>query len=96
MLLALGAPGLALLVTLLAAAAMTLRRAHTQRAGNALLAAVSAALAAAAVHAAFDFVWHLPVVSLLLAALLGLVTERPSARTGPSSGDRPRPTREVE
>ncbi len=95
-LLALGAPGLALLVTLLAAAVATLRRAHKQGAGNALVAAVSAALAAAAVHAAFDFVWHLPVLPLLLAALLGLVTDRPSARTGPSSGDRPRPTREVE
>ena len=95
-LLALGAPGLALLVTLLAAAVATLHRAHKQRAGNTLVAAVSAALAAAAVHAAFDFVWHVPVVPLLLAALLGLVTERPSARTGPSSGDRPRPTREVE
>ena len=74
---------------------MTLRRAHQQMPDNALVAAVSAALAAAAVHAAFDFVWHVPVVPLLLAALLGLVTERPSARTGPSSGDRPRPTREV-
>ncbi len=95
-LLALGAAGLALLVTLLAAAVATLRRAHKQGAGNALVAAVSAALAAAAVHAAFDFVWHLPVLPLLLAALLGLVTDRPSARTGPSSGDRPRPTREVE
>jgi len=95
-LLAFGASGLALLVMLLAAAAVTLRRAHRQRAGNALVAAVSAALAAAAVHAAFDFVWHLPVVPLLLAALLGLVTDRPSARTGPSSGVRPRPTREVD
>jgi hypothetical protein len=95
-LLALGAPGLVLLVTLLAAAVVTLCRARRQLAGDALVAAVSAALAAAAVHAAFDFVWHLPVVPLLLAALLGLVTERPSARTGPSSGDRPRPTREVE
>jgi hypothetical protein len=95
-LLALGAPGLALLVTLLAAAAATLCRTHKQWAGNALVAGVSAGLAAAAVHAAFDFVWHLPVVPLLLAVLLGLVTERPSARTGPSSGDCPRPTREVE
>jgi hypothetical protein len=95
-LLALGAPGLALLLALLAAAAATLRRAYKQKAGNALAAAVSAALAAAAVHAAFDFVWHVPVVPLLLAVLLGLVTDRPSARTGPSSGDRPRPTREVE
>jgi O-Antigen ligase len=95
-LLALGAPGVVLLLTVLAAAVVTLRRARRQLAGDALVAAVSAALAAAAVHAAFDFVWHLPVVPLLLAALLGLVTERPSARTGPSSGDRPRPTREVE
>jgi O-antigen ligase len=95
-LLALGAPGLVLLLALLAAAGATLRRAHQQMPDNALAAAVSAAFAAAAVHAAFDFVWHLPVVPLLLAALLGLVTERPSVRTGPSSGDRPRPTREVE
>jgi hypothetical protein len=95
-LLALGAPGLVLLVALLAAAAMTLRRAFRRTPDRALAAAVTAALAAAAVHAAFDFVWHLPVVPLLLAALLGLVTERPSVRTGPSSGDRPRPTREVE
>jgi O-antigen ligase len=95
-LLALGAPGLLLLLALLAAAGATLRRAHQQLPGSALVAAVSAALAAAAVHAAFDFVWHVPVVPLLLAALLGLMTERPSARTGPSSGDRPRPTREVE
>jgi hypothetical protein len=95
-LLALGAPGLALLLALLAAAAATLRRAYKQMPDNALAAAVSAALAAAAVHATFDFVWHVPVVPLLLAALLGLVSERPSARTGPSSGDRPRPTREVE
>jgi hypothetical protein len=95
-LLTLGAPGLALLLALLVAAGVTLRRAHRQMADNALVAAVSAALAAAAAHAAFDFVWHVPVVPLLLAALLGLVTERPSARTGPSPGDRPRPTREVE
>jgi O-Antigen ligase len=95
-LLTLGAPGLALLLALLAAAGASLRRAHKQLPTSALAAAVSAALAAAAVHAAFDFVWQVPVVPLLLAALLGLVTERPSARTGPSSGDRPRPTREVE
>jgi hypothetical protein len=93
-LLALGAPGLALVLALLAAAGATLRRAHVQMPDRAIAAAVAAALAAAAVHAAFDFVWHVPVVPLLLAALLGLVTERPSARTGPSSGDRPRPTRE--
>ena len=91
-LLALGAPGLALLLALLAAAAATLRRAHKRLPDKAIASAVSAALAAASVHAAFDFVWHVPVVPLLLAALLGLVIDRPSARTGPSSGDRPRPT----
>ena len=98
-LLALGAPGLALLLALLAAAAATLRRAHKGMPDNAIAAAVSAALAAAVVHAAFDFVWHVPVVPLLLAALLGLMTERPSdrpRRTGPSPGDCLRPTREVE
>ena len=94
-LLALGTPGLALLLALLVAAGAALRRAHQQMPDHALVAAVSAALAAAAVHAAFDFVWHVPVVPLLLAALLGLLIERPSPRTGPSSGDRPRPTREV-
>jgi hypothetical protein len=91
-LLALGAPGLALLLALLAAAAATLRRAHKRLPDNEIAAAVCAALAAASVHAAFDFVWHVPVVPLLLAALLALVIDRPSARTGPSSGDRPRPT----
>jgi O-antigen ligase len=79
-LLALGVPGLALLLALLAAAGATLRQSHPRMPSNALAAAVSAALATAAVHAAFDFVWHIPVVPLLLAALLGLVTERPSDR----------------
>ena len=60
-LLALGAPGLALLVTLLAAAVVTLRRCAGSRGRSTRSSAVnSAVLAAAAVHAAFDFVWHLP------------------------------------
>jgi hypothetical protein len=91
-LLALGATGLALLLALLGAAAATLRRAYRRGAGSALAAAVSAALAAAAVHAAFDFVWHVPVLPLLLAALLGLVAERPSERTGPVAGRLPATT----
>jgi hypothetical protein len=96
-LLALGLPGLVLLLGLLAATAAVLRRARHGFAGSALPAAVAAGLAAAAVHAGFDFVWHVPVVPLLLAALLGLVTDPPSsARTRPSLGNRLRPHREVE
>jgi hypothetical protein len=84
----LGAPGLALLLGIGAGGLVMVRRASRQEAGSNLPAAVAAALAAAAVHGAFDFVWHVPVVPLVLAVLLGLVAEpcayaRPTGRGDP-------------
>jgi O-antigen ligase len=43
---------------------------------RALWAGVVAACAAAAVHAGFDFVWHVPVIPLTLAALIGLAIQQ--------------------
>jgi hypothetical protein len=37
----------------------------------AALAVVAEALAAFAVHSAFDFMWHVPVVPIVVAALVG-------------------------
>ena len=78
-LLELGIPGLLVLLVLLGSVVATLRQAWQRPSRDALTGAVAAALAAAAVHAGFDFVWHVPVVPLLLAALLGLV-RRPHDR----------------
>jgi hypothetical protein len=51
---------------------------------RALWAGVVAACAAAAVHAGFDFVWHVPVIPLILAALIGLAI-RPVVPDSPST-----------
>jgi O-antigen ligase len=76
----LGLVGLTLLLAVLVGSGLLIRRAiHCYRATT-LPAAVAAATAAAAVHGGFDFVWHLPVVPLVLAVLLGLLTE-PAAQT---------------
>lgn len=63
----LGLIGAVLLVALLVAVGVAVRR---DAAGTAVLAAV-------AVAAALDFGWHLPAVPLLTAALLGLALPRP-------------------
>jgi O-antigen ligase len=72
----LGAPGLALLLGIGAGGLVMVRRAARRDPGSTVPAAVGAAMAAAAVHGAFDFVWHVPVVPLVLAVLLGLLAER--------------------
>jgi hypothetical protein len=74
-----GAIGALLLAALLAGLARLLWLSRPPPAGRALWAGVVAACAAAAVHAGFDFVWHVPAVPLLLAALIGLVIA-PTAR----------------
>jgi hypothetical protein len=51
---------------------------------RALWAGVVAACAAAAVHAGFDFVWHVPAIPLILAALIGLAI-RPAVPDSPST-----------
>jgi O-antigen ligase len=76
-----GAIGLGLLLALLAAFGRLLWRARPAGRSDALWAGVVAAACAAAVHAGFDFVWHVPVVPLMVAALIGLATA-PAARIG--------------
>jgi O-antigen ligase len=68
-----GAIGVVLLFALLVGLARLLWLSRPPPAGQALWAGVTAACAAAAVHAGFDFVWHVPAVPLLLAVLIGLV-----------------------
>ena len=67
----LGAIGLALLVGLLAALALQVWRARRWVASPGLWAGIAAALVAAAVHGGFDFLWHVPAVVLVCAALAG-------------------------
>jgi O-antigen ligase len=83
----LGAIGLALLLALLGAAALVVLRRPDGGGYPAAAAGAVAALGALAVHSAFDFVWHVPVIPLTAAALLGLVcapmreSARPSTRS---------------
>jgi O-antigen ligase len=69
-----GVIGAALLAALLIALGRLLWRSRPSDAGRrALWAGVVAACAAAAGHASFDFVWHVPAIPLILATLIGLV-----------------------
>jgi hypothetical protein len=68
----LGLPGLLFLGAVLLGAAAALREAWRAERRAGLVAGGAAAFAAAAAHAALDFVWHVPVVPLLLAALVAL------------------------
>ena len=58
--------------------ATTLRllwRSRSREAASVFWAGTVAACAAAAVHAGFDFVWHVPVVPPTLAVLIGLAVK---------------------
>jgi O-antigen ligase len=67
----LGAIGLAIMLTLLTALILTIRRGRAG-AGAALWAGSAAAFAVLLVHSAFDFLWQLPVLPLTGAVLAGL------------------------
>jgi O-antigen ligase len=73
---------------LLAAAALTLARGlwklRDVGPSRPLWAGVVAGICAFAVHSAFDFVWHIPAIPLVAAALAGLVLPRPRADHDPS------------
>jgi O-antigen ligase len=69
----LGAVGLALLASLLVAGGLALRGARTRASHPELWAGAVAGLAALAVHSAFDFLWHLAVIPMLAALLVGIV-----------------------
>lgn len=75
---------------LLAALLATLLRRLYQcrRTGGAVSAGVLAATTALALHAGFDFVWHIPAIPLVAAALVGLASpETPVGRiTQPAGG----------
>jgi hypothetical protein len=71
----LGLPGLLLALMVLITAGRGLvsaLRLEGEQTAKGLTAGACAALAAAAVHAGFDFVWHVPAVPLLVAVVVGL------------------------
>jgi O-antigen ligase len=79
-----GVVGLAIVVVGCGAVTLALiRRARTQRAANA--AVVIAALVAVAVHSSMDFLWHVPVIPLAAALLVGDVL---SSSLSPSPKER--------
>jgi len=87
----LGFVGLTLLLTVLVGCGLLVRRAMCRDRARPLPAAIAAASAAVAVHGGFDFVWHVPVVPLVFAALLGLLTEpAPQILAGPTGSATPR------
>ncbi len=72
-----GAVGLLLLLAGLGAVARTIHRARKTVAINATAGGV-AALVALAVHSSFDFLWHVPVVPLIGAVIVGTLLTDPS------------------
>ena len=78
-----GIIGAALLATVLGALARLLWLSRPGDAAKRVLwAGVVAACAAAAVHAGFDFVWHVPAIPLILMALMGIVV-KPASNGSP-------------
>jgi hypothetical protein len=75
-----GIPGLVLLLAGLGAVALAIRRARHVVAINATAGAV-AALVALAAHSAFDFLWHVPLIPLIAAVIVGTLLPQPSATT---------------
>jgi hypothetical protein len=80
----LGVIGLLLLGTVLVALFRAVRRPPSDPADRVVWAGAVAAAAAVAVHSAFDFVWHLPAIPLLAAALLGLAGRAAVLEKAPS------------
>ncbi|MFK3980781.1 O-antigen ligase family protein [Micromonospora sp. NPDC050397] len=68
----LGAIGALLLLALFATMALTIRRGSAYQHQPGIRAGVFAALTAFAVHSAFDFLWHIAVLPLVGALLVGL------------------------
>jgi hypothetical protein len=81
----LGAVGLALLAALALAIVVVLRRGRRIAQSPGIRAGAIGGLAAFAAHSGFDFLWHIPVLPLVAALLVGLagpgVTEEPIQRT---------------
>jgi O-antigen ligase len=76
----LGIAGAALAGLLLAEAGRLLWRARAASPDRALWAGAVAAAAAFALHSGFDFLWQVPVIPLILAAIAGLAISAPPAQ----------------
>jgi hypothetical protein len=83
----LGVVGAALLAAVLLSLAWILWRRRDAVPSRPLWAGVAAGICAFAVHSAFDFVWHIPAIPLVAAALAGLVLPPPN--TEPDLSDQP-------
>jgi O-antigen ligase len=70
----LGAIGGGLLAWLLGALALLAWRGRAMASSRVVWAGIIAGLGALAVHSAFDFVWHLPLIPLVAAVLIGVLT----------------------
>jgi len=81
----LGAIGLALLAALLGAVVLVIRDGRRYPSRTGLRAGAIGGLLAFAAHSGFDFLWHIPVLPLVAALLVGLVgpgaTEDPIPET---------------
>jgi Na+/pantothenate symporter len=60
-----------------------------QPSAYALGCGVLAGVVALVVHAGFDFVWHIPAVPLVVAALIGLALREPQADQDEDATDAP-------
>ncbi|MFC4997300.1 hypothetical protein ACFPIJ_05635 [Dactylosporangium cerinum] len=86
----LGATGLVLLLALGAALVVLIRRGRRDSVPAPLWAGAAAAVAALALHSAFDFLWELAVVPLLLGALVGIAAPSHGEESAPpSNGEEP-------
>lgn len=77
----LGATGLALLLCLLGAIAVTVWRGRTAATPSAPWAGAVAALAVLVVHSGFDFLWHIPAIVLAAGLLIGLAAPQQVSET---------------
>ena len=77
----LGLVGLGLVIVLLATIAAVVWRGRTLALAPGLWAGAAAGLAALALHSAFDFLWHIPVIPLVGALLVGVTLPQPSETT---------------
>jgi hypothetical protein len=83
----LGIVGAALAAILLVAAGRLLWRARAISPDRALWAAAVASATAFALHSGFDFLWQVPAIPLIVAALVGLALCQPSARQHEPPGE---------
>jgi O-antigen ligase len=73
-----GVPGLILLLAGLGAVALAIRRGRHVVGINATVGGV-AALVVLAAHSSFDFLWHVPLIPLTAAVIVGTLLAEPSA-----------------